>query len=174
MSMTADEIIHEFTRELRAIDDAFTVEVDRPDDVRSEHFLDIECGSFSTEVSFKLHFGFGIFVSDGLYGERPDEVFRSPKKAAARVTQLKKSYEADGHISPLKLAEIRSLVGLTQVELAENLGITQPSVQRAESQGNPKLESIAGYVAAMGGRLETRVVFGDMEARIDFPKTAEA
>lgn len=172
--MSIDDNIEEFTNELRLLDTEFLVELDSPDDVRGEHFIDIARGAFSTEVTFRLGFGFGVFVSDGVFGQRPDEVFKSPKKAAARIDQLKSSFLKDGHISPLGLAEMRGLSGLTQVELAERLGIAQSSVNKAEKRGNPKLESIAGYIEAMGGRLETRVVFGDMEARLNFPRTVKA
>ena len=168
--MKTPQPIVDFTALLEAIEPSVQVSVDAPDLLEGEFFLDVAFAGFATEVSYRSEVGFGLFVSDGEFGQKPDEIFKSPQKAAIRIQQLKQLFEAEGRLAPLGLADLRALLGLTQVQLAASLGVTQPTVQRAEKQPNPQLESIAGFVAAMGGRLETKVVFGDMEARLDFPR----
>lgn len=163
-----DQII-EFAKHLEAADFETSVSIDEPDSPRGEFFLDVEIEDFATEVSFRPGVGFGFYASETEFGQKPDEVFRSPLRAFNRLMQLKQHYDLGSGFAPLGLSDLRALLELTQVELAKRLGITQPSVQKAEQQTNPQLESIAGYITAMGGRLETRVVFDDLEARLDFP-----
>lgn len=170
--MTTPQPIAELIGLLESVEPGAQVIVDAPDSSGGEYFLDVTLDGFQTEVSYKNGIGFGVFVSEGAFGQKPDEVFKSPAKTVLRLQQLRNLFIAEGRLAPLGLAELRALVGFTQAQLAECLGVTQPSVQRAEQQRNPQLDSIAGFVSAMGGRLETRVIFGDIEARLDFPKHA--
>jgi transcriptional regulator with XRE-family HTH domain len=51
--------------------------------------------------------------------------------------------------------EARKRAGLTQAELAERLGISQPTVARLESpRSNPTLSTLSRAVAATGNELE--------------------
>jgi DNA-binding XRE family transcriptional regulator len=61
----------------------------------------------------------------------------------------------------LTLAQLRRQAGVTQVQLAENLHLTQGSVSRIEHQSDLVLSTIRGYVEGLGGRLEMRAVFGE-------------
>jgi DNA-binding XRE family transcriptional regulator len=118
-------------------------------------------------IGYRPDVGFGIFISDSKYGQRPDEIYRSASKAAQRFVQLKESYEHAGLTTYLTLAEIRQLMDLTQEKVAEALAIKQPSVQRIENRGNVEVMTLARHVRALGGRLEMSVVFDDMEARLE-------
>jgi DNA-binding XRE family transcriptional regulator len=62
-----------------------------------------------------------------------------------------------------KLAEVRRARALTQVQLAQALEVSQAQVSRIERQGDLYLSTLAGYLEAMGGRLELRAVFDDAE-----------
>ena len=59
------------------------------------------------------------------------------------------------------LAELRRVRERTQVELAEALGIAQPSVSRVEHTEDLQLSTLRGYIEALGGRVEITAVFGD-------------
>lgn len=61
----------------------------------------------------------------------------------------------------LSLAHLRRSRGATQQSLAAALGISQPNVSRVEHQDDLYLSSLAGYVEALGGRLEIMAVFPD-------------
>jgi len=152
---------------LRATSPGMDAQVDAPSDPTGESFIDLSDGDFATEVSYRPTVGFGIYVSDRIYGQRPDEIYRSASKAAQRILQLRESYKNGGLITHLSLAEMRQLMGLTQEKVAEALAIKQPSVQRIEKRGNVEVVTLARHVRALGGRLEMSVVFDDMEARLE-------
>lgn len=73
-----------------------------------------------------------------------------------RVERLSRAYDA-----VLGLAELREAVGVTQTELAESLKVSQPNISKIERKDDLHLSTLAGYVAALGGRLEVQVVFPD-------------
>ena len=52
------------------------------------------------------------------------------------------------------LAEIRKQAGLTQVDLANALGIKQPSLSRLEGQDDMQISTLRRIVEALGGELE--------------------
>ncbi|MEQ8966375.1 MAG: XRE family transcriptional regulator [Azospirillaceae bacterium] len=147
--------------------------IDAPDDPAGETFVDL-CGEgFKTSVSYRPGVGFGIFVSADAYGARPDEIYRDSGKAAHRIDQLRAQTRAGGQPARLSLRDMRALVGATQTEIATALHIKQPSVQRAENRPTVRLDTLAHYVAAMGGQLEMSAVFDDMEVRIEHPGLVE-
>jgi DNA-binding XRE family transcriptional regulator len=54
----------------------------------------------------------------------------------------------------IHLAELRELVKKTQVEVAQSLGIKQPTVAEMEKRGRDlKLSSLKRYIEATGGKL---------------------
>lgn len=62
-----------------------------------------------------------------------------------------------------KLAEIRRSRHLTQTEVADAMGLTQGRVSQIErgQVGESEIDTIAKYVAAIGGKLRLVVDFGD-------------
>ena len=50
---------------------------------------------------------------------------------------------------------------MTQVQLAETLGISQGNVSRLETRSDVYLSTLRSYVEALGGHLEIAAVFGD-------------
>ena len=52
------------------------------------------------------------------------------------------------------LAEIRKQAGLTQVDLANALGIKQPSLSRLEGQDDMQISTLRRIVEVLGGELE--------------------
>ena len=159
-------MIDEFVEALRREIPDVVVDVDRPDDPNGETWIDIRTPEFSTNVSYRPSEGFGVYVSDGAYGDGPDEIFRVAEKAVQRVAQLCAHAANDGEATVLTLADIRALAGYTQTQVARALSIKQPSVQRTERRQNIQMETLANYAEAMGGRLEARLVFEEMEVRL--------
>lgn len=91
-----------------------------------------------------------------------------------RVEKKKRAFDA--LLDLAELAELRKSQGITQAELAERLGVSQPNVAKIEAAGkaacevggpasgkssaaNIYLSTLAGYVEALGGRLELRATF---------------
>jgi transcriptional regulator with XRE-family HTH domain len=52
------------------------------------------------------------------------------------------------------LAELRRAAGKTQVEVAESMGITQPTLSHLESQDDMQIGTLQRIVEALGGELE--------------------
>lgn len=75
--------------------------------------------------------------------------------AAARV-------QADELLLNIHLAELREKVKKTQVEMAQALGIKQPTVAGMEKPGRDvKLSTLRRYVDAIGGKLNIDVELPD-------------
>ena len=143
--------------------------IDLPEDPIGESWIDITAGNFSTSISYRRGVGFGLYIMDSVYGERPDELYRTVEKAAQRITQMYESIHKNGEVLPLGLSGIRELAGQTQENLAYALSVKQPSVSRTEKRSDVKLSSLEDYISALGGRIETKVIFDDMEANLVLP-----
>lgn len=74
---------------------------------------------------------------------------KMPPESRARAKARAKELMAD-----MLLSEIRKAVGLTQEELAETLGIKQPTLSRLESQGDMQISTLRRLIHALGGELE--------------------
>lgn len=74
-----------------------------------------------------------------------------------RVAELRAEMERYQHT----LGELRKARGLTQVALAQSLGMTQPEISVLERRSDAYLSTLERYVRGLGGRLELTAVFGD-------------
>ena len=65
------------------------------------------------------------------------------------------------------LCEVRGLVGMTQAELAQELGVSQASVSQMENQDDMQINTLRRIVEALGGQLEiiARLPGGDIAIR---------
>ncbi|GAD83564.1 helix-turn-helix transcriptional regulator [Nocardia asteroides NBRC 15531] len=75
---------------------------------------------------------------------------------ALRADERHESY-LRGH----QLAEIRKAMGMTQVALAEALGVTQARVSKIERGEISGIDAIRAYVTALGGSVDVVVRLGD-------------
>lgn len=68
--------------------------------------------------------------------------------------------EADRlHAEYLTLQELRKAKAITQVQLAQTLGVQQATVAKYERQSDLLLSTLSRYVEAMGGKLKLVVEF---------------
>ena len=79
------------------------------------------------------------------------------RKIANRVRQS---------LAAMALDEIRKARQMTQTKLAETLGVNQGEISKIEHRTDIYVSTLAGYVEALGGKLEIRAVFPDREMRI--------
>ncbi|MGL5798627.1 MAG: helix-turn-helix domain-containing protein [Plesiomonas sp.] len=83
------------------------------------------------------------------------------KKVNPDVVQTAKE-RAEQEILEMRLSMLREQLKLSQVEMAQRLGISQPSVANLEKRGQEiKLSSLKRYVEAMGGKLTLDVQLPD-------------
>jgi DNA-binding Xre family transcriptional regulator len=71
---------------------------------------------------------------------------------ASRRRRIDASVNAE--LKRLMLAELRKAESLSQRDLAERLGISQPAVAKMESQDDVQLSTLQRLVSALGGSLE--------------------
>jgi hypothetical protein len=166
--MTRPEQLSDFIDELSRECPGAIVNVDAPRDPKGEWWLDVTSGDFQTNVSWRPKFGFGFFTSDDKgFGDRPDEIYRRPTDACTRLCQLIGQRRANEAVDPMRLKDVRHMVGTPQTKLAAALKTNQAAVSRMENRKDMYLSSLGEYIHAMGGELELRAKFKDFEVRID-------
>jgi transcriptional regulator with XRE-family HTH domain len=67
----------------------------------------------------------------------------------------------------IDLAGIRKATGLTQVELASNLGVGQAQVSKIERQSDMLISTLAAYLDALGVRARLVIEIGEETATYD-------
>lgn len=70
--------------------------------------------------------------------------------------------KADAILLNIRLGEIRALMEKTQIEMAEALGVKQPTIAGMEKAGKDlKLSSLKRYVEAGGGKVRLDIELPD-------------
>ena len=69
--------------------------------------------------------------------------------------------------------ELRKALSLTQLQVAETLGIAQPSVAKIENQTDMYVSTLRRFIAAMGGELRVVASFPHGEIEISQFSTSE-
>ena len=80
------------------------------------------------------------------------------QRAAARTREL---------LGELLLSEIRELAGKSQRQVAEALGIKQPSLSKLEKQSDMQISTLRRIVNALGGELEVIARFPKGKVKIE-------
>src|SRR5580658_8747189 len=83
---------------------------------------------------------------------------RTRAKAARRVQQL---------LGELLLSELRQATGKSQRQVADALGIKQPSLSKLEKQSDMQVSTLRKIVKALGGELEVLAKFPKGTVKID-------
>ena len=87
-----------------------------------------------------------------------------PQEEREKIRQIKEEMMID-----LQLHNIREELEITQKELAETLGIAQPSVVALEKRGKDiKLSSLNRYIEAMCGKLSLSVELPNNSKTVSF------
>lgn len=63
----------------------------------------------------------------------------------------------------IPLAEVRQARRMTQVRLAEVLGVNQGAISKLENRSDMYLSTLRSYIEAMGGQLDIRAIFPEGE-----------
>jgi DNA-binding XRE family transcriptional regulator len=93
-------------------------------------------------------------------GDRSWRAYTGPVDEA-RLALHKRVLDADLRIGTLALGALRRKRGVSQATVADALDVSQPNISRIEQQEDIRLSTLGHYVAALGGQLEVRAVFGD-------------
>lgn len=88
------------------------------------------------------------------------------------ATQAKAAKRTREMLAQMLVAEVRALAGKSQRELAEALGIKQPSVAKMEAAADMQISTLRKIINALGGELEIRAKLpgGDVSIKLPQPK----
>jgi plasmid maintenance system antidote protein VapI len=89
------------------------------------------------------------------------------KRTTTKKTQAMAARRAQELFGELLFGEIRRLTGKSQREVAECLGIKQPSVSKLENQADMQISTLQGIIRALGGELEVFAKFPSGTVKID-------
>ena len=94
-------------------------------------------------------------------GHRKYQELRNKMSPESRARAKAK---AQAMLAAMDLAEMRSVKGVTQVELAARMETRQPNVSKLERRDDVLLSTLRDYVGALGGKLRLYAEFPDEEA----------
>ena len=89
------------------------------------------------------------------------------KRTTTKKTQAKAALRTQELLGELILSEVRQLTGKSQQQVADALGIKQPSLSKLEKQADMHISTLQKIVAALGGELEVLAKFPTGTVRID-------
>jgi len=96
----------------------------------------------------------------------PTRHFRELLEAMPAERRRKIERRFQKSMAAMPLDQLRKAQQMTQLQLAEILGVNQGEVSKIEHRSDICISTLADYIEAMGGRLEIRAVFKDREVRI--------
>ena len=135
---------------------------------RGSWFIDVSKGKQSLVIEYRPKLGFGITSTpDGGVRRRSRRV---PRQRRANPPSVSSScFRSRQRTKPQRvelLKQLREGRGVSQVELAELLGIRQPTVSKMERRGDVNVSTLRRFVEAMGGRLLVTAEFPDEHVEI--------
>jgi len=89
------------------------------------------------------------------------------KRTTTRKTRQRAAQRTRALLGELLLGEIRQLAGKSQQQLAQALGIRQPSLSKLENQDDMQISTLRRIVEALGGQLDVIARFPKGAVRID-------
>ena len=96
----------------------------------------------------------------------PTHNFRELLEAMPAERQRRIEERFQKSLAAMPLDQLRKAQQMTQLQVAEILGVKQREVSKIEHRSDICVSTLAEYIQAMGGRLEIRAVFHDREVRI--------
>src|SRR5436309_10716901 len=89
------------------------------------------------------------------------------KRTTTKKTRAKAARRAQELLGELLHTEVRQLAGKSQREVAETLGMKQPSLSKLEKQGDMQISTLQKIVNALGVQLEVLARFPKGLVKID-------
>lgn len=88
--------------------------------------------------------------------DRIDALLADPDRSA-RVSEIRAEMAEADRAHAMSLALVRKAASMTQAQLGEKLGVSQPSINQLEHQPDMLLSTMRAYLAAAGADLELHV-----------------
>ena len=84
-------------------------------------------------------------------------------RSAEREARIQERIARESERINYSLAQLRTARKYTQTQLAEALDVPQNAVSKVEHRADVYVSTLRSYIEAMGGRLEIRALFPDVE-----------
>ena len=94
------------------------------------------------------------------------------KRTTSKRTRERAGRRAQELLDEMLVSEIRQLAGKSQREIAEILGMKQPSLSKLENQSDMQISTLRRIIEALGGELEMVARFPRRSIRIKPSDTA--
>lgn len=141
--------------------------LDRPVKPSGHWWLDLSLDDHRVAVEWRPKQGFGIHCSaEPQPFSGPEEVLENAREAAERVVELLRRRQYARPPRSVVLKELREMASLTQVELAEKLGVGQATISKMERRKDITLAALRKWIQSIGGDLEILAKFPDEVVRI--------
>ena len=112
---------------------------------------DVLAGSWIIDPSDEL-----VTLTDDMFTRADD----TPETEARTLAELAAMEHADVQYKQ-RLADLRHAIGLTQSDVANQMGVSQSGIAAIESPTDIRISTLARYLDAIGGHAELDVTFGD-------------
>jgi DNA-binding XRE family transcriptional regulator len=89
---------------------------------------------------------------------------KAQKMSPERIEQVRKS--AVEELRAMSLRQLREEAGMTQIEVAELVELTQSALSRMERREDNPIDALRRYVEALGGELEVVAVLGNKRVKL--------
>jgi DNA-binding XRE family transcriptional regulator len=88
------------------------------------------------------------------------------RRTTTKATRIKAAARTRELLEELLLAEVRKATGRTQKQVANELGMKQPSLSKLEKQADMQISTLRRLVEALGGKLEVIAQFPQGPVRL--------
>ncbi len=159
-----EELMHQIQEQVPSAE----LELDRPKQPSGRWWLDVRLGKRAVNVEWRPSVGFGVSsVPSSGYGEGPHEFYDSVDGAVDRIVQVLRHGARTSPPAQVALKRLRERRGISQVELAELMGVRQATISKMENREELNLSTLRRFVAALGGVLQVTARFSDHTVTID-------
>jgi len=123
-----------------------------------------------------------LTIPDGPEGFSDEDFADSSDRTRALVDKILENPQAKNLIEEKlekirrrvqTLAALRKARGLTQVQLSEELGLTQGEISRLERRDNLHLATLSRFIEATGGKLRIVAIYNDEEVEVSLGELTE-
>lgn len=144
------------------------VSIDPPAKPMGTWWLDARIDNHSVVVEWRPRTGFGVSSTPAEgYGEGPDELFDNIDDALARIVDVLEMGARTQPPSQVALRRLREARRISQVALAELMGVRQATVSKLEHRQDLNVSTLRRFVEALGGTLVVCARFKDQTIEID-------
>lgn len=161
------EHIEEIVREIEARLPGVRTRVEPTENPRGPAWIDVTNGKYGVAIEWRQGMALGLSsLGTDSIGEGADETYYSTVELIDRIEELFNTGQRTSPPTAALLKTLREHRRLSQEDLAQRLGVSQPNISRLERRVDMNIRTLRAVVEAIGGQLEIVARFGDETVRI--------